>query len=113
LQLEDGGVLLLTSLPQLLVQHALLDQLLGESCDLCVPELKHGPRLLQRGVLPLELALRHLPGRALTLEGDLSLLEGGLLLLELTLWLLTRALLRAKLLLHRNERGDLLLQVSY
>jgi hypothetical protein len=47
------------------------------------------------------------------LEGDLSLLEGGLLLLELTLCLLTRALLRAKLLLHRNERGDLLLQVSY
>jgi hypothetical protein len=62
LQLEDGSVLLLADLPQLLVQHAFLDQLLGELRDLCVPELKRGPRLLQRDVLPLELALRLLPG---------------------------------------------------
>jgi hypothetical protein len=53
-----------------------------------------------------------LPGRALALEGGLSLLEGGPLLLELVFRLLTSALLLAKLLLHYDERGDLLLQVN-
>jgi hypothetical protein len=63
-------------------------------------------------VLPLELALHLLLGRALTLEGGLSLLEGRLLLLQLVLCLLMNAPLLAKLLLHRSERGDLLFQVS-
>jgi hypothetical protein len=64
------------------IGHALLDQLPSEPRDLRVPELEGSPRLLQRGVLPLELALRLLPGRALALEGSLGLREGGLLLLE-------------------------------
>jgi hypothetical protein len=109
LQLEDGGVLLLASLPQLLVRHAFLDQLPSEPRDLHISELKRGPRLLQRGVLPLELTLCLLLGRVLALEGGLSLLEGGLLLLELALLLLPRTPLLAKLLLHRSKRGDLLL----
>jgi hypothetical protein len=69
-------------------------------------------RLLQRGVLPLELALRFLPGRALVLEGSLGLLEDGLLLLELSLRLLACALLLAELLPHRNKQGDLIRQIS-
>jgi hypothetical protein len=63
-------------------------------------------------VLPLELALRLLLGRALALEGGLCLLEGGLLLLEPTLHLLPRALLLAELLPHRSKRSDHLRQVS-
>jgi hypothetical protein len=105
-------VLLLAILSQLLVRHTLLDYLPGEPRDLRVSKLKCGTLLLQRGVLPLELALCLLLSRALVLEGVLSLLEGGLLLLEPTLRLLTRALLLAKLLLHRNERSGLLRQVS-
>jgi hypothetical protein len=35
-----------------------LDQLAQEPCDLQVPELEGGLRLLQRGALPLKLALR-------------------------------------------------------
>jgi hypothetical protein len=93
---------------QFLVGHALLDQLPGEPRDLEVPELERGPRLLQRGVLPLELALHLLPSRALTLEGGLRLLEGGLLLLESTLCLLKHALLLAELLPHRSKKSDLL-----
>jgi hypothetical protein len=46
------------------------------------------------------------------LEGGLSLLEGRLLLPELPFCLLMCAPLLAKLLLHRGERGDLLLQVG-
>jgi hypothetical protein len=46
------------------------------------------------------------------LEGSLSLLEARLLLLKPSLRLLTRAPLLAKLLLHRSERGGLLLQIS-
>jgi hypothetical protein len=45
----------------------------------------------------------------LALEGGLSLLEGRSLPLELALRLLTRTPLLAKLLLHRGERGGLLL----
>ena len=56
--------------------------------------------------------MRFLPSRALALEGGLSLREGGPLLLELALCLLTRAPLLAKLILHRGERRDLLLQIS-
>jgi hypothetical protein len=98
LQLEDDIVLFLTGLPHVLVGHALLDQLPREQRDLLVSKLEGSPRRLQCGALPLELALRFLPGRALALEGSLGLLEGGLLLLEPSLCLLARALLLAKLL---------------
>ena len=80
--------------------------------DLRIPELERGSNLPQRGALPLELALRFLPSRALALEGGLSLREDGPLLLELALYLLTRAPLLAELILHRGERRDLLLQIS-
>jgi hypothetical protein len=63
-------------------------------------------------VLPLELALRLFPDRALMLEGGMSLLEGELLLLESVLHLLTCAILLAELLLHHSERSGLLCQVS-
>jgi hypothetical protein len=49
-------------LPQLLIGHALLDQLAREPCDFLVSELEGGLCLLQRCVLPLELALRFLSG---------------------------------------------------
>jgi hypothetical protein len=75
-----------------------MDQLPGELRDLRVPELERGSGLPQRGALPLELALRLLPSRAL--------LEGGPLLLELSLHLLTCAPLLAKLLLHCSERRN-------
>jgi hypothetical protein len=103
LQLENSGVLLLASLSQLLIRHALLDEFPDEPCDVCIPSLERSPRLLQCGVHQLELALHFLPSRALTLKGGLSLIEGGLLLLELTLHLLMHAPLLAKLLLHRGE----------
>jgi hypothetical protein len=112
LQLEDGSVFFLDGATQLLKRHGILDQFPGKSRDLRIPELERGLRLLQCGVLLMELALRLLPGRALILEGGLSLLEGGSLPLELALRLLTRAPLLAKLLLHHGERGGLLLQVS-
>jgi hypothetical protein len=112
LQLEDGGILLLTGLLQVLVGHTLLDQLPGEPRDLRVSELEGSPRLLQRGVLLLELALRFLPGEVLALEGSLGLLEGGLLLMEPSLHLLACTLLLAELLSHRSKRGDLIRQVS-
>jgi hypothetical protein len=103
LQLENSGVLLLASLSQLVIRHALLDEFPDEPRDLCIPKLERSPRLLQRGVHLLELALRFLPSRALTLKGGLSLIEGGPLMLELTLHLLMHAPLLAKLLLHRGE----------
>jgi hypothetical protein len=68
-----------------------------------VLELKGGLRLLQRGALPLELALRFLSGRMLAVEGGPSLLEGGPLLLKLGLRLLARAPLLLELLLHRGK----------
>jgi hypothetical protein len=55
LQLEDDDVFFLAGLPQLLVGHALLDQLAQEPRDFLVLELEGGLRLLQRGALPLEL----------------------------------------------------------
>jgi uncharacterized membrane protein HdeD (DUF308 family) len=103
LQLEDGGILLLTGLLQVLVGYTLLDQLPGEPRDLRVSEFEGSPRLLQRGVLLLELALRFLPGEVLALEGSLGLLEGGLLLLEPSLHLLACTLLLAELLSHRSK----------
>jgi hypothetical protein len=112
LQLENDDVLLLAGLPQVLVGHALLDQLPGEPRDLHVLELEGNPCLLQPSVLPLELDLRFLPDRALALKGSLGLLEGGLLLLGPSLRLLARALLLAELLPHRSKRGDLIRQVS-
>jgi hypothetical protein len=63
-------------------------------------------------MLPLELALRLLPGRALALEGSLGLLEGGLLLLEMSLHLLMCTLLLAELLPHRSKRRNLVRKVS-
>jgi hypothetical protein len=107
LQLENGGVFLLAGLPQLLVGHTLLDQLAREPRDLLIPELEGSLRLLQRGVLPLELALCFLPHYAFALEGGSSLLKGGPLLLEMSLRLLACALLLLELLLHRDERGNL------
>jgi hypothetical protein len=98
LPLKDDGVLLLAGQPQILVGHTLLDQLPGEPRNLRVPDLEGGPRLLQCSVLPLELALRFLPGRALVLKGSLGLLEGRLLLLEPILRLLACTLLLAELL---------------
>jgi hypothetical protein len=89
-----------------------LDQFSGERRDLYIPDLDRGPRLLQRGVLLLESALRLLPGQALALKDSLSLLEGGSLLMELALHLLMCTLLLAKLLFHHGERGDFLLQIS-
>jgi hypothetical protein len=103
LQLEDGGVLILAGIQQLLERHDLLDQLPGKPRDLCLSELEQGSHLPQRGAFPPKLALCLFPSRALVLESRLSLLEGGSLLLELALRLLTRAPLLAKLLLQRSE----------
>jgi hypothetical protein len=75
LQLEDDDVVFLAGLLQVLIGHALLDQLTGEPGDLLVPELDGGMRLLKRGALPLELALCFLPGRASALEGSLASLR--------------------------------------
>jgi hypothetical protein len=63
-------------------------------------------------MLPLELALRLLPGRELALEGSLGLIEGGLLLLEMSLRLLMYTFLLAELLPHCSKRRDLVRQVS-
>jgi hypothetical protein len=112
LQLEDDSFLLLVGLPQVLMGHALLDQLTGEPRDLIVSELDGGLRHLKRGTLPLKMALRFLSGRAFTLEGDLSLLEGGPLLLKLSLRLLARALLLTELLPHHGKRGGLVCQIG-
>jgi hypothetical protein len=57
-----------------------LDQLAREPRDLQLPELEGSLCLLQRGALPLELALRFLPRHALALEGNSGLLKGGPLL---------------------------------
>jgi hypothetical protein len=65
--------------------------------------LRGGPRLLQRGALPLELALCLLPRHAFTLKGSSGLLEGGPLLLEPSFRLLVRTPLLLELLLHRGK----------
>jgi hypothetical protein len=93
-------------------RHDFLSQLPGEPRDLCIAELERGPHLLQRGMLLLKLASRLLSSRALALESGLSLLESDSPLLELALCLLARAPLLANLLIHRDERRDLLLQVG-
>jgi hypothetical protein len=91
----------------ILVGHAQLGQLPVEPCDLLVPELEGRLRLLERGALPLELALCLLPCHALALEGGSGLLEGGLLLLEPSFHLLACASLLLEPLLHRGEQGNL------
>jgi hypothetical protein len=63
-------------------------------------------RLLQRGVLPLELALHFLPHHVFALEGSSGLLEGGLLLLEPSFCLLAHASLLLELLLCRGKRDN-------
>jgi hypothetical protein len=100
MQFEDDGVLLLAGLPQVLVGHALLDQLAEQPRDLLVPELDGGLRHLKRIALPFKMALHFLSSQAFALEGGLSLLEGGPLLLELSLCLLARTLLLTELLPH-------------
>jgi hypothetical protein len=82
LQLEEDDVLFLAGRQQVLVGHALLDQLAGEPRDLLISELDGRLRILKRGALLLELALCFLPRRAFALKGGMGLLMGGLLLLE-------------------------------
>jgi hypothetical protein len=81
LQVMDHGILLLAGLTQIFVGHTQLGQLPVEPHDLLAPELDGRLRLLKRGVLPLELALCFLLGRAFKLKGGLGPLLGGLLLL--------------------------------
>jgi hypothetical protein len=97
---------------QVLIGHNQLGQLPVEPRDLLVPELNGRLRLLKRGALPLELALRFFPGRAFTLKGGLSILLGGLLLLEPGLCFLARTLLLLELLPRCGKRGDLVRQVG-
>jgi hypothetical protein len=84
-----------------------LDQLPREPRDLLVSELEGSPGLLQRGTLPLELALCFLPRHAFALDGGSGLLKGGPLLLEPSFCLLACASLLLELFLHRGERGNL------
>jgi hypothetical protein len=60
-------------------------------------------------VLLLESAIGLFPCQTLALEGGSSLSKGGLLLPELSVRLLERIPLPLKLLLHRGERGGLVL----
>jgi hypothetical protein len=103
LQLKDGGVFLLTGLPQLFVGHDFLDQLAREPRDLQIPELEGSLCLLQHGALLLELALHFLPRHAFVLEGSSGLLEGGPLLLEPSFRLSACASLQLEQLLHRGK----------
>jgi hypothetical protein len=89
------------------VRYAQLGQLPVEPHDLLVPELEGRLCLLERDTLPLELAMRLLPRHAFALEGGPGLLKGGPLLLEPRFRLLACALLLLKLLLYRDERGNL------
>jgi hypothetical protein len=112
LQLEDDGVFFLAGLPQLFIEHTLLDQHAREPRDLLVKELEGCLRRFLRGTLPLKLALRFLSGQTLTPEGGQSLLEDRPLLLELSLHLLAHAPLLLELLLHRGKRAGLVRQVG-
>jgi hypothetical protein len=84
------------------VGDAQLVQLLVEPRDLPVPELEGGPHLLERSMLPLEVALRLLQRHAFALEGSSDLIESGSLLLKSSLRLLARALLLLELPLRRG-----------
>jgi hypothetical protein len=103
LQVEDRSILLLAGLALILVGYTQLGQLPIDPRDVLVPELEGLLCLLERGVLPLELALRLLPHHAFTLKGGLGLLKGGPLLLEPSFRLLAGVPLLLELLLHRGE----------
>jgi hypothetical protein len=109
LQLEIRGLLLLEGLAQILVRDADLHQLAIEPRNLLLL-LERGPRLLERGTLPLELAQRFLARHALLLERGPSLDESRPLLLKLALCLLACGSLLPELLLCRGERGSLVCQ---
>jgi hypothetical protein len=105
-------ILFLASLALILVGDAQLVRLPVEPRDFLIPELEGGSRLLERGMLPLELALCLLPRHAFSLEGSSGLLESRLLLLESSFRLLARALLLLELPLCRGERGIPLRQLD-
>jgi hypothetical protein len=62
LQVKDHVILLHAGLMQILIGHTQLGQIPIESRDLLIPELDGHLRLLKHSALPLELALRLLPG---------------------------------------------------
>jgi hypothetical protein len=98
LQVKDCGLLLLEGLAQIFVRNAGLHQLPVKPRHLLLLLLEGVLRLLERGVLPLELTQRLLPRQALPLERGPGLGESSLLLLEPGFRLLTRGPLLAELL---------------
>jgi hypothetical protein len=69
LQVEDRGLLLLKGLAQILVRDADLNQLTVEPRHLLLSLLERGPRPLERGALPLELAQCCTPATGLATLG--------------------------------------------
>jgi hypothetical protein len=72
LQVKDRCIFFLAVLAQVLMGNAQLVQLPVEPRNLFVPELEGGPRLLERSMFPLKMALCLLPRHELTLEGSSS-----------------------------------------
>jgi hypothetical protein len=110
LQLENRGLLLLEGLAQILVRDADLNLLTVEPRHLLLLLLERGPRHLERGALPLEMAQRLLPRHALLLERGPGLDECGPLLLKLAFRLMACGSLLLELFLRRSERGSLVRQ---
>jgi hypothetical protein len=92
------------------VRDADLHQLPVKPRYLLVPLLERGPRLLERGTLPLELAQRFLSRHVLLLERGPGLDESRPLLLKPAFRLLACGSLLPELLLCRGERDGLLRQ---
>jgi hypothetical protein len=89
------------------VRDADLHQLPIEARHLLLLLLERGPRLLEHGTLPLELAQRFLVRHALLPERTPGLDELGPLPLELAFRLLAGGSLLPELLLRHGERGGL------
>jgi hypothetical protein len=92
------------------VRDADLHQLAVEPRNLLLLLLERGPRLLECGTLPLELAQRFLTRHAPLLERGLSLDENHPLLLKLAFRLLACGSLLPELLLRRGESDSLVCQ---
>jgi hypothetical protein len=110
LQLEIRGLLLLERLALVLVRDADLHQLPVEARHVLLLLLERGPRLLERGTLPLELAQRFLARHAPLLEHGPSLDESRPLPPKLAFCPLACGSLLPELLLRRGERGSLVRQ---